>query len=98
MYLSALEDFFSLSHDSHIAASLLLNYDFLWGKMLMKILESTKKHFSDSNATSQYTQSFFFLNGIVSLTKSFCASTLEGICVSEEDSECIPPQFCCLFP
>lgn len=72
-----------------------LNYDSLWGKILMKILESTKKHFSDLNAKSQYSQSILSENGIVSwlnvsIKDFFGASTWKGICVGEEHVRCIP--------
>lgn len=53
--------------------------------MLMNILESTKKHFPDSDAKSQYRQSILFKNEIVSLIKSCGAFTLKKICVNEED-------------
>lgn len=58
--------------------------------MLMKILKSTKKCFSDLNAKSLYSQSSLFKDGIMALTKSFHkrpfgASILKGICVGEGD-------------
>lgn len=51
----------------------------------MNILESTRKHFSDSDAKSQYRQSILVKNEIVFLTKSCGAFTLKKVCVNEGD-------------